>query len=66
MKDDVVKCMLHRLKRQVDSAVALVDAGALMDMTESESEQYRHQFGDFDLVIGNFGIRYLCYSETIK
>lgn len=64
MKDHIG--ILRQLKREVDSAIAIADGGHLVSMTDSEAESYKRRFGDFDLIVGNFGIKQLASASDAK
>ena len=56
--------ILRRLKQEIDAAVKLADASDLVSMTDAETEAYKKQFGDFDLIVGEFGIKCLSYPAA--
>ena len=56
---------LKRLRRHVDLAIDLAESGGLVEMTEGEKMRFKIQFGDFDIVIGDFKIK-VCNREEMK
>lgn len=47
---------LKRLRAAADAAISMIENGLEKPMTVSELWCWRRRFGDFDFVLGDFGI----------
>ena len=48
---------LKELKRTVEHAISIMDIQCLIPMSSHEIYDYKRRFGDFDFIIGDFGVK---------
>ena len=48
---------LEELKRTVEHAISIMDIQCLIPMSSHEIYDYKRRFGDFDFIIGDFGVK---------
>lgn len=48
---------LHELKRTVDATINSVETHQTFPLSDNVLADYRRHFGNFDFIIGNFGVK---------